>query len=311
LLSQNKDNEPTKSLAARLGKIPLPNEEEQQLLAQLYLTPEQFIVLSCQAQYLTPEEREEITNNYSSLTTPQKLQLLNAGLNNLGVNTSGKKKIFVELNHTLYHEKKSFGLTTPEKEGVLRLLINTLNLSQEQRNSLENMGVSFFDASNWQVSEEQKENLLKFGLSRIELTEEQQTTLTQAGNLKNFPLSPQQKNILTSLSPLLKENRYSEESLELINSLNLKFNSLSFLVNNQIIPNPHTDFGQAPNPYLTLKNKFLDGEQKELREEAKVREKQIQEEEIQEQKMSIVHDLLKLLSDDEGEDLNISLSLDN
>jgi len=68
-------------------------------------------------------------------------------LNNLGVNTSEKKKVFVQLNHLLYQEKKSFGLTTSEKEGVLRLLINTLNLSPEQRQSLENTGVSFFDAS--------------------------------------------------------------------------------------------------------------------------------------------------------------------
>ena len=148
-------------------------------------------------------------------------------------------------------------------------------------------------------------------MSRIELTEEQQENLTNAANLKNFSLQPQQKNILTSLAPLLKENRYSQETHELLNSLDLKFNSLSFLVNQQIIPNPHTDFGQAPNPYLTLKTKFLDGEQKELREETKIREKFLREEEIQEQKISIVRSLLKLLADDEDEDLNISLSLDN
>jgi len=131
-----------------LTKLPTLSQEEQQLLANLYLTPEQFIALSCQTPHLILEEKEEITDNYSSLTTSQKLQLINSGLNNLGINTQTKKEEFVELNHTLYHEKKSFGLTTPEKEGVLRLLINTLNLSQEQRQSLENMGVSFFDASN-------------------------------------------------------------------------------------------------------------------------------------------------------------------
>jgi len=68
---------------------------------------------------------------------------------------------------------------------------------------------------------------------------------------------------------LLKENRYSEEAQELLQSLNLKFTSLSFLVNHQIIPNPHTDFGQAPHPYLSLKTKFLEGEQKTLSEKAK------------------------------------------
>jgi len=129
-----------------LTKLPTPSPKEKQLLANLYLTPEQFIALSCQTPHLTLEEKKEIDNNYSSLTTPQKLQLLNAGLNNLGINTQSKKEKFVELNHQIYQEKKSFGLTTSEKEGVLRLLINTLNLSQEQRTSLENMGVSFFDA---------------------------------------------------------------------------------------------------------------------------------------------------------------------
>jgi len=128
--------------------LPTPSLEEQQLLAQLYLTPEQYLAISLQVQHLTPEEKAEITNNYSSLTTPQKLQLINSGLNNLGINTFAKKEGFVQLNHLLYQEKKNFGLTTPEKEGVLRLLINTLNLNQEQRTSLENMGVSFFDASN-------------------------------------------------------------------------------------------------------------------------------------------------------------------
>jgi len=146
ILSQEKST--PKSLTTKLARIPELLPEEQQILSQLYLTPEQFIVLSCQTPHLTPEEKKEIDNNYSSLTTSQKLQLLNAGLNNLGINTQSKKERFVELNHALYQEKKSFGLTTSEKEGVLRLLINTLNLSPEQRQSLENMGVSFFDASN-------------------------------------------------------------------------------------------------------------------------------------------------------------------
>lgn len=153
---------------------------------------------------------------------------------------------------------------------------------------------------------------MKFGLSRINLTQEQQENLTHAANLKNFSLQPQQKNILTSLAPLLKENRYSEESRELLNSLDLKFNSLSFLVNQQIIPNPHTDFGKAPNPYLILKTKFLEGEQKELCEEAKIREKALREEEIQEQKLSIIRSLLTLAQKrEENQSLNISLSLDN
>jgi len=292
--------------------LPVPSPEEKQLLAQLYLTPEQYLAISLQAQYLTPEEKTEIANNYPSLTTPQKLQLLNSGLNNLGINNLEKKENFAQLNHQLYQERKNFGFTTSEKEGILRLLVNTLNLSEVQRNSLEDMGVSFFDASNWQVTNEQKDNLLKFGLNQFNLTQEQQENLTQAANLKSFSLQPQQKNILTSLAPLLKENRYSEETHKLINSLNLKFNSLSFLVNNQIIPNPHTDFGKVPNPYLTLKTKFLEGEQKILTEEAKARERQLREEEIQEQKISIIRSLLTLAQKrKEGQSLNISLPLDS
>jgi len=82
-------------------------------------------------------------------------------------------------------------------------------------------------------------------------------------------------------------------------------------VNQQIIPNPHTDFGQAPNSYLALKTNFLAGEQKILREESKATERQLREEEIQAQKRSIINSLLGLLKDDEKEDLNISLTLAN
>ncbi|CAG8593312.1 7108_t:CDS:2 [Paraglomus brasilianum] len=157
LLGKDKDSETTKPFAVRLSKIPLPNEAEQQLLAQLYLTPEQFIALSCQAQYLTEEEMEDITNNYPSLATSQKFQLLNSGLNNLGINNYSQKEKFVQLNHTLYHEKKNFGLTTSEKEGVLRLLVNTLNLSEAQRNSLENMGTKFLAGEQKSLLEKAKE----------------------------------------------------------------------------------------------------------------------------------------------------------
>jgi hypothetical protein len=82
------------------------------------------------------------------LPPENKLQLLNNGFNNLGVDTYQKKGIFVNLNHILYHEKANFGLSTPEKESILRLLITTLNLTADQRENLESMGVSFFNASN-------------------------------------------------------------------------------------------------------------------------------------------------------------------
>src|SRR5205823_9072964 len=130
-----------------LSKLPNPSPEEQELLTQLYLTREQFIALSCQIPYLSREEKELLTNNYSALPLPQKLQLLSVGLNNLGVDNLKKKEILVELNHALHNEKQTFGLTTKEKENILRLLVNTLNLTLEQRTALEEAGISFFDAS--------------------------------------------------------------------------------------------------------------------------------------------------------------------
>jgi hypothetical protein len=35
-----------------------PTEEEQQLLTNLYLTPQQIIAISCQDHYLSQEEKE-------------------------------------------------------------------------------------------------------------------------------------------------------------------------------------------------------------------------------------------------------------
>src|SRR5207249_9768297 len=131
--------------------------------------------------------------------------------------------------------------------------------SSEQRQSLENMGVSFFDATNWQVSEEQKNNLLEFGLNKLELTEEQQTNLLNTDQFKTFSLTEPQKNILQNLAPLTKEDKYSEKGLKVLRSLQLKSSALSFLVNEEILPNPNTDFGEVKSPYLFLKTKFLEG----------------------------------------------------
>src|SRR5205823_9897717 len=106
------------------------------------------IALSSNSKYLTRGKKELIMTNYSSLTTVQKLQLLNSGLNNLEINTLEKKEKVVELTHALHQEKVRFCLSTPEKENILRLLITSLDLNSEQRTSLENMGIRFFDASN-------------------------------------------------------------------------------------------------------------------------------------------------------------------
>ncbi|CAG8774561.1 12532_t:CDS:2, partial [Ambispora leptoticha] len=136
----------------------------------------------------------------------------------LGIDTSEKKEAFVHLNHQLYQEKQQFGLAVKEKENILRLLVNTLNLSPEQQAYLEKMGISFFNA-----------------------------------RLKTFALSEQQKNILAALAPLTREEKYSKDNLQLLNSLSLKPSSLTFFTSENILPNPNFDFGQITSPYLPLK----------------------------------------------------------
>jgi hypothetical protein len=113
----------------------------------LRLTLEQFVAISLQAYRFTKEEEEYLSDNYVNLTAEQQLSLLNAGLNTLGIDTYEKKEKFVKLNQALHQERNSFGLSIKEKESILRLLVNTLNLTSEQQEYLEQMGISFFNAS--------------------------------------------------------------------------------------------------------------------------------------------------------------------
>src|SRR6185312_4367796 len=220
--------------------LPL-TEEDTNLLANLRLTQEQVFVISCQADRIKYHQAE-LQENYEKLTNPQKLKLLNAGLHSLGIKSLESKQTLAQIRHQIYQEQQNFDLTTKEKENILRLLITNLNLSLEQRQSLEEMGVSFFDASNWQVSEEQKNQLLSFGLEKIKLTTEQKQGLANLSpeRMKTFAFSEQQKTILQSLAPLTKEFKYSPQSLELIRSLNLKYANLSFLAQEEIVPDPNT-----------------------------------------------------------------------
>ncbi|CAG8603417.1 7360_t:CDS:1 [Ambispora gerdemannii] len=288
------EREENKSLTTKLERIAVPSTEEQKLLTQLYLTTEQFIVISQQTPYLTREEKEAINDNYLTLNSAQKFQLLNSGLNNLGINTEEKKQAFVNLNHTLYQEKANFGLTVPEKENILRFLMKTLDLTTEQKSALEDMGIKPYNASEWQVSAEQSNHLLKFGLEKVNLTEEQKQELATVhpDTFPTFPFTDQQKNILKSLAPLTRKDKYSAPTLELLNSLSLKTNNLIFFTNAEILPNPNLDFGENPDPYLPLKTKFLSGEQKILRKTAEQKEKQISQQELQDNKQSILNSLL-------------------
>jgi hypothetical protein len=200
----------------------------------------------------------------------------------------------VELILTCQQEKTNFGLKVKEKENILRLLVNTLNLNEEQKESLENMGISFFNASEWEISEEQKDHLLDFGLNKLTLTEEQAEQLAEVhpDTFKTFSLNGEQKNILNSLAPLVREDKYSLESLKLLKTLHLKPNTTTFLVGEEIIPDPNTQFGAIKSNYLPLKEKFLKGEQQTLRKIKESEEKKLNEEEIKHNKLSILNALM-------------------
>src|SRR6185369_17548293 len=153
-----------------------------------------------------------------------------------------------------------------------------------------------------EVSEEQKNSLLGFGCSKIQLTEEQQENLLNTEQLRNFALTEPQKNILQSLAPLTREVKYSKESLQLLRSLNLKPTTLSFLVNEEILPNPNLDFGEAKSPYLPLKIKLLEGEQKTLQKQQELQTKQIRQEEVEKNKQSIILSLVEFAEETKQED---------
>ncbi|WNE40138.1 MAG: Major outer membrane lipoprotein Lpp [Mycoplasmataceae bacterium] len=297
-LYKQESKELNNSFLTKLQRISELSSEESALLSKLLLTREQFLAISQQAVHFSKADREYLSDNYSSLDNQQKLSLLNAGLNNLGIDNLDKKRAFVQLNNQISKEKNNFGLTISEKENILRLLINTLSLSKDQQEYLEKMGISFFNASEWTVNQAQKNQLLSFGLQRINLNQKQKGNLVNLANnqFRNFSLSEEQKTILQSLAPLTKEEKYSESSLELLKSLQLKTTSLIFLISEQITPDPNTDFGKITNPYLPLKTKFLLGEQRILQLAEKEKTKQQKAEEINNQKLSIIASLLDFIN---------------
>jgi hypothetical protein len=126
--------------------LPL-TEEESHILANLGLNSSQVLAISCQSPRIKPLQAE-LQANYPKLTITQKLKLLNSGLEVLGLKTLESKQNLAQIRQQIHQENQAFDLTTPEKENILRLLITNLNLSSEQRNSLEEMGVEFFNASN-------------------------------------------------------------------------------------------------------------------------------------------------------------------
>ncbi|CAI2182384.1 2035_t:CDS:2 [Funneliformis geosporum] len=163
-----------------------------------------------------------------------------------------------------------------------------------------------------EVTEEQKQHLLDFGCNKLKLTEEQAERLkaVHPDTFKTFPLTGQQKNILNSLAPLIREDKYSEESLNLLKSLNLKPANQTFLVQEEIIPDPHTSFGKSKSSYLPLKEKFLAGEQRIIRAKEEVQAKKLNEEQIKDNKLSILRNLMEFAQNHQG-NLNLNLTLDN
>jgi len=144
--SPEKTGNSLQSLFSAIERLPL-TEDEANILNNLYLNQEQILAISCQSPRIK-HLNQEIQANYSKLTNLQKLKLLNSGLESLGLKDLESKTNLAQIRHQIYQESQSFDLTTQEKENILRLLITNLNLSPEQRTSLEEMGVEFFNASN-------------------------------------------------------------------------------------------------------------------------------------------------------------------
>ncbi|CAG8816594.1 21199_t:CDS:2, partial [Racocetra persica] len=147
-----------------------------------------------------------------------------------------------------------------DQEAILRLLLETLELIQEQ----------------------QKNNLIHFGCQKITLTTEQKAVLLTRSypeGLKAFRFEPEQKHLLQTLAPLTQEYKYSLAAKALLNSLDLPPAKINFLVREEISPNPHTEFGEPQNPYLPCKLQYLLGQQKILRAVEKVRQEQLQQQE--------------------------------
>jgi len=81
-------------------------------------------------------------------------------------------------------------------------------------------------------------------------------------------------------------------------------------VQEEILPDTNTQFGEVKSPYLPLKLKFLSGEKKVLDEQAKEEQKQTNQEELTERKLSIVHSLMEF-ADNTEDNLNLNYTLDN
>src|SRR6185369_7976602 len=104
---------------------------------------------------------------------------------------------------------------------------------------------------------------------------------------------PSQESILKTLSPLKREYKYSAQQLAKIHSLKLENSAISYLVQQEIIPNPNLDFDQSKNPYQELKQTILVKNQRQIRQELAQLTKQQQKEEIEKVRNSLLPSLLE------------------
>jgi hypothetical protein len=90
----------------------------------------------------------ELRTKYASLSTEQKLKLLNLGLQALGFKTLESKKALVQIRQQIYQEQQNFDLSYEEKEQTLQFFITQLALTEEQEEELDQLGISLVNASN-------------------------------------------------------------------------------------------------------------------------------------------------------------------
>ncbi|CAG8544629.1 8320_t:CDS:2 [Cetraspora pellucida] len=272
------------AISQRVEKMPAVPNELTKILTKLLsnLQEEQIIAIFSQS-YQVKDNQTELNATYSHLTKEQKLKLLNSGLDNLQINTTEQKQELLNIILTKKQEEIHFDLTITEKENILRLI--TSQVSQNQLETYEEYGVPLYNAARLAddlITVDEKE--AKKNLANAD-----------SSNLNNFSLSPQQENILKTLSPLRREYSYSDNLLKRLR----KLNSRNFLVQKEIIP---VEYKKIADPYQELKKEILKKKYRQIREEIKQREKEQVAQESQELRNSLLPALLYFAQ------MNVSLS---
>ncbi|RHZ36541.1 LPP leucine zipper domain-containing protein [endosymbiont GvMRE of Glomus versiforme] len=298
LPSTQKDN-----LLKVIEEIKLTNEESK-ILSKLYLNEEQILAITLQNKKIKNHELE-LRQTFPKLTTKQKLKLLNAGLEALGLKSLEDKQVLANTRQQFLTEQQNFDLTHEEKENTLRFFVTALSLSTEQQSKLENLGITLFNASNWKTTEEHRQTLLRIGLEKIKLSEEEKQNLAKS----KVKLSAQNENILKTLAPLRKEYKHSTNLLRNIQALKLKYESLSFFNQQQILPDLNTQFGTIKNPYQALKQQILEKEQKKLFKEQQEAEKEETRKRMQEVRKSLLPSLLEFAQNNPKEIVELELPI--